>query len=390
MDSYYRPTRVEISLDALRYNYNAFRAAIPSSMQIMAVVKANAYGHGAIEIAQEAVQCGADYLGVAFLDEAIELRQAGITSPILVLGYTPPEGISAALQHNITITVYSDPVLDALAESDALQPYGKIKVHIKIDSGMGRIGLYETNTAIAFIEKALDLPGVVVEGLYTHYASADEMDKTYTYEQHHRFDRVVGYFRGKGVTFSYLHAGNSATAIEFPQLSYSLIRLGISLYGHYPSAEVNKRMIDLQPVMSFRTGVVMVKELPPDSVVSYGAIYRTQGTEQIATLPVGYADGFTRMLTSRAEVLIRGHKVPVVGRICMDQCMINVSDIPGVAVGDEVVLFGRQGTETIAADDLAEALGTINYEITCMVSNRVPRIYIRDGKPVKVVNHLLE
>lgn len=254
---------------------------------------------------------------------------------------------------------------------------------------MGRIGLHEEQTAIAFIEKALKLPGVIVEGLYTHYACADETDKSYTYEQHERFERIARHFRLKGLHFPYVHAGNSATAIDFPELSYNMVRLGISLYGLYPSVEVNRHKIDLQPVMSFKTGVVMAKMLPPNSGISYGTIYRTQGEEQIATLPVGYADGYTRMLTGRVKVLIRGRKVPVVGKICMDQCMINVTGLPDVKVGEEVVLFGQQGNERISADDLANSLGTINYEITCMVSNRVPRVYTRNGKKVKVINHLL-
>lgn len=378
---------MEISLDALRHNYGAFRKAIPATMKIMAVVKANAYGHGAIEIAQEAVDCGADYLGVAFLDEAIELRNAGVTSPILVLGYTPPEGIAAAVRHHITLTVFSDSVLDGLQAMDL--PQGSINIHIKIDTGMGRIGLPDEEAAVAFIEKALKVPGITVEGLFTHYACADETDKSYTYEQHRRFERIVEVFQSKGIDFPIVHAGNSATAIEFPELSCTMVRLGISLYGLYPSAEVNQKRVLLKPVMSFKTGVVMVKTLPPHSGISYGTIYYTEGEEHIATLPVGYADGYTRLLTSRTEVLIRGRKVPVVGKICMDQCMINVTSIPDAAVGEEVVLFGQQGDASIRADDLAEALGTINYEITCMVSNRVPRIYVKNGEAIKVVNYLL-
>ncbi|HEY0827079.1 MAG TPA: alanine racemase [Bacilli bacterium] len=403
MDSYYRPTWVEISLDALRHNYKEFRKAIPQAMKIMAVVKANGYGHGAKEVAWEALDCGADYLGVAFMDEAIELRRSGITAPILVLGYTSPEGVDLALTHDITITVFSEELLDYLEDfKNVIRPGTEraLKIHIKLDTGMGRLGLRvepnisegsrenEGQEAILFIERALKLEGVVVEGLFTHYACADETDNSYTYAQYERFGGVVEYFRAKDITFPLVHAGNSATAIQFPGLSYTMVRLGISLYGLYPSEEVNRQEVQLLPVMSFKTAVIMAKILPPHSGVSYGAIYHTSGDEQIATLPVGYADGYTRMLTGRGEVLIRGQKVPIVGRICMDQCMINVSGLPSVEVGEEVVLFGRQGDAVITADDLAKQLGTINYEITCMVSNRVPRTYIRDGQIIDVVNPL--
>lgn len=404
MDSYYRPTWVEISLDALRHNYMEFRRAIPRAMQIMAVVKANGYGHGAKEVAREALDCGADYLGVAFMDEAIELRRSGITSPILVLGYTPPEGVDLALAYDITITVFSEELLNYLKDFKKVnhpESDRSLKIHIKLDTGMGRLGLVvgssspdgsmeiEGKAAILFIERALQLEGVVVEGLFTHYACADESDESYTFVQYKRFGGIVEYFRTKDITFPILHAGNSATAIQFPGLSYTMVRLGISLYGLYPSEEVNRQEIQLLPVMSFKTAVIMVKILPPDSAVSYGAIYHTVGEERIATLPVGYADGFTRMLTGVGEVLIRGQKVPIVGRICMDQCMINVTALPPIDVGEEVVLFGCQGDAVISADDLAKQLGTINYEITCMVSNRVPRTYIRHGEIVDVVNPLL-
>lgn len=391
MDLFYRPTWVEISLDALRSNVAAFRSVLPQMMKLMTVIKANAYGHGAQEVAQEALDCGADYLGVAFLDEALELRAAGITAPILVLGYTPVEGIVPAYTHDITLTVYSDEVLEALAglHREYASVGRPMKIHVKIDTGMGRIGLHDEESAFRFIEQAIRLEGVKVEGLFTHYARADEEDKAYTLEQHRRFEAIVEHFRSRGVVFPILHAGNSATGIEFPELSYNMLRLGISLYGLYPSEEVNRRKVELLPVMSFKTKPVMIKTLPPGSGISYGTIYTTRGEEKIATLPVGYADGYTRMLTSKAEVLVCGQKVPVVGKICMDQCMINVSDVPELRLDDEVVLFGKQGSEVISADDLAAALGTINYEITCMVSSRVPRVYIRNGQPYKVVNHLL-
>lgn len=396
MEHFYRPTYVEISLDALRANIQGFQNVLGPKMQLMAVVKANGYGHGAIQVAREATACGVSHLAVAFLDEAIELREAGIETPILVLGYTPPDGLALARKYQVTLAVFSDDVLDALEKLERLEEsedqVAPLRVHIKLDTGMGRLGLHDTESARAFIRRALQLPNVQVEGLFTHYACADEADASYTNVQYAKFKQLVDEFAAEGVTFPLLHAGNSATAIQYPDLSYNMIRLGISMYGLYPSAEVNRQQIALQPVMSFKTGVVHVKTLPAGAGVSYGATYVTEQAERVATLPVGYADGFTRMLTGRAEVLVRGHKAPVIGRICMDQCIISVQhmqDVQSVQVGDEVVIFGTQGEQTITADDLAQRLGTINYEITCMVSHRVPRLYVRDGVLSSVVNPLI-
>ncbi|QGQ98444.1 alanine racemase [Paenibacillus psychroresistens] len=387
MDSFYRPTWVEISLDALQHNFHAFRQLIPVNVEIMAVVKADAYGHGAVAVAKEVMEIGAAYLAVAFLDEALELRRAGITAPILVLGYTSEQGLPLAIEYNITLNVYQPTILRALAALSS-EEY-PVNIHIKLDTGMGRLGLHDEVEAIAFIEAALALPYVNVEGIFTHYASADEADKTYTIKQHEKFDGVVQYFAKKKVGFKYIHAGNSAAAIDVPELTYNMVRLGISMYGLYPSGEVHKERIDLQPVMSLKTGVVHLKELPKGSGISYGTIYRTElESEWIATLPVGYADGFSRMLTSKAQALIHGQKVPIVGTICMDQCMINVSSVDGVQLEDEVVLLGRQGNSSITADELAVQLGTINYEITCMISHRVPRVYIRGGQVFHAVNLL--
>jgi alanine racemase len=387
VDTFYRPTWVEISLDALRHNFRSFRRLLPTEMKIMAVVKADAYGHGAVEVAKEVIENGASYLAVAFLDEALELRRAGITAPILVLGYTSKQGLALAIANKITLNIYNLDHLESIAElSSAENP---ANIHIKIDTGMGRIGLHTEREAIAFIERALELPHVHVEGLFTHYATADEEDKSYTHKQYEHFDRVVQYFTQKGVDFKFIHAGNSATAIDSPELTYNMVRLGISLYGLYPSEEVQQQKIDLQPVMSLKTGVVMLKEMPKGSGISYGSIYHTQiESERIATLPVGYADGFSRMLTGKAQALIHGQKVSIVGTICMDQCMINVTGVDQVELEDEVLLLGRQGNAVITAEELAKQLGTINYEITCMISHRVPRVYIRDGKLFNAVNLL--
>ncbi|NQX66718.1 alanine racemase [Paenibacillus alba] len=386
MDAFYRPTWVEISLDALRSNIEGFQKVLPTGMKQMAVVKADAYGHGAVEVSKEVIAAGVAYLGVAFFDEALELRNAGITAPILVLGYTPPEGVERARELDVTIAVYSR---DVLKELQAQQNQKKLKIHIKLDTGMGRLGLHTEADAIPFIEEALTLPNVQVEGLFTHYANADEVDKTYTLEQYRRFERIVSYFTDKGVEFPFIHAGNSAAAIDLPGLTYSMVRLGISMYGLYPSEDVDQAKIALKPVLSLKTGIVHLKTLPPGSGVSYGTIYHTEGDEQIGTLPIGYADGFSRMLSGKAEVLVRGKRVPVVGRICMDQCMINVTDVPDVKALDEVVLIGEQEGDRITVEDVARQLGTINYEVICMISHRVARVYVRGGERVDALNPLM-
>jgi len=385
LETFYRPTWVEVSLDALRSNIEAFRRALPADICLMAVVKADAYGHGAMKVAQEAMDCGVDYIGVAFLDEGLELRRAGVTAPILVLGYTPPEGVRPAREHDITLTVFHDELWAAL---DTIGD-GKLKVHVKIDTGMGRLGLQTEEEAVAYVERALRHPALDVEGMYTHFASADEADKSYTLAQHAKFERIAAYFRAKGVSFRYLHTGNSATGIDCPELSYNMIRLGISMYGLYPSEEVNRERIRLEPVMSIKTKMSHIKTVPAGSGISYGVIYRTEGDETIATLPIGYADGYSRMLSQKAHALVRGRRVPIVGRICMDQCMANVSSIPDPSKDEEVVILGRQGDEVVSAEELARLLGTVNYEITCMVSHRVPRVYTRGGKRVSVVNPLV-
>jgi alanine racemase len=393
LDSFYRPTWVEISLDALQHNLQGFKRVLPEGIATMAVVKADAYGHGAVGVSKEAIACGVDYLGVAFLDEALELRNAGITAPILVLGHTPPEGLEIAWQHNITLNIYRREVLDALKELRITEIFDdgskKLKVHIKLDTGMGRLGLHTEQDAIAFIEEALQLPGVEVEGLFTHYANADEQDKAYTREQYGKFERVVNHFSRQNVKFKYLHAGNSAAAIDTPGLTYNMVRLGISMYGLYPSEDVNAQTIELQPVLSLKTGIVHLKTLPPHSGISYGTIYHTKQEEQIATLPIGYADGYSRMLSNKAEAIIHGRKVPVVGRICMDQCMIDVTGIEGVELGDEVVLIGEQEGLKLTAEDVAKQLGTINYELICMISHRVARVYMRNGQRVDAINPLM-
>jgi alanine racemase len=388
----YRPTVAEISLDALTHNIQAFRNALPAGTKLLASVKANAYGHGSVEVAKEAVAAGADYLGVAFLDEALQLRNAGVAAPILVLGYTPPEGLPVARERGITLTLFREDVLRAAESLPVDGP--KLKVHVKIDTGMGRLGLRPGGEAERFLERACALPQLEVEGLFTHYAAADEADKSYTLMQAERFAQVVAYVRRNGLPPILFHAGNSAAGIDLPEHTGNMLRLGIGMYGLYPSNEVNRERVALKPVMTLKTRIVQVKAVPPGEGISYGVRYVTSMPERIGTLPVGYADGFSRMLTGKAEVLLRGRRVPVRGTICMDQCMIGLDAAeaagePPVEPGEEVVLIGRQGDACITADEVADRLGTIHYEVTCMVAARVPRVYIKEGRVVSTVNPLL-
>ncbi|MNS33607.1 Alanine racemase [compost metagenome] len=389
----YRPTQVEIDLDALQANYLAFRQALPEGMKLLACVKANAYGHGAVQVAKEMQRLGADYLSVAFLDEALELRQAGVTLPILVLGYVPPHGVQAAWENDVTIALFSEEVLTAIQEMESSKFPGKLKVHIKVDSGMGRLGLLPGEKLTRFVGEAMAVPHVEVEGLFTHYATADEEDKTYTLEQYRRFQGACEALREQGYEIPIIHTGNSAVAVDMPQISCDMVRIGISLYGLYPSAEVEQTKVKLSPVLTLKTQVVFVKTLPPHSGISYGIRYATESEELIGTLPIGYADGYSRMLTGKAQVLIRGCRVPVVGTICMDQCMVSLQTFAGTAeeiqAGEEVVLIGQQRGETITAGELASELGTIHYEIICMLAHRIPRLYTRSGVPELRVNPLV-
>lgn len=389
----YRPTQAVIDLDALYSNYRKFREVLPAEMKLLACVKANAYGHGAVTIARELERVGADYLSVAFLDEALELRSAGITMPILVLGYTPPHGVRKAWEHRITLTVFSDEVLEAIERLDPTEFDHKLQVHVKIDSGMGRLGLLTAEEAVSFILRLRQLSHVEVEGLFTHFATADERDKSYTLEQYGRFQVVVDALRKEGIEIPVIHTGNSAIAIDMPELSVNMVRIGISIYGLYPSDEVGKERIELSPILTLKTEIVWVKTLPPNSAISYGARYVTSSKEIIGTLPIGYADGYSRMLGGKAQVLIRGRRVPVVGTICMDQCMVSLEALADEAeeiqAGEEVVLIGQQSGSVITADELATKLGTIPYELVCMLAHRVVRVYVRSGEPVTAVNALL-
>ncbi len=377
-----RPAWAEINLDNLAFNLKEFRSKINNSTRIMAVVKADGYGHGAVEVARTAVKNGSDILGVGFLDEGIELRKAGIHTPILILGYTPPEQVGSLLDYNLTPTVFDLDLARALA-GEAQKRDERVKVHVKVDTGMGRLGIFSWEEAASFIEELRQFSSIEIEGLFTHFATADEGDKTITLQQFSKYRKMVEFLSGKGIEIPLKHVANSAAAMDLAETHLDMVRLGISLYGLYPSAEVQREGVNLKPVMSLKTKIIQLKKVPAGTGISYGRTYYTREESWIASLPLGYGDGYFRMLSGKSLVLIKGKRYPVIGRICMDHMMVDLGkELPGVKVGDEVVVIGRQGSDSIAAEEIATLLGTINYEVTCAVSKRIPRVYIKNNKVI--------
>jgi len=377
-----RPAWVEINLDHIVHNVNQFRQLAAPETQIMAVVKADGYGHGAAVVGKTALASGAESLAVAFVEEGIYLRQAGIDAPILLLGYTDPVQFATLIKYNLTPTVFDFPTAAEFSKQ-ALAAGAVLPLHLKVDTGMGRVGLLPTEAA-AVTEQIAGLPALKIEGLFTHLASAEDEDQSYTEEQLNKFNQIIETLKAKNINFPLIHAANSAAALNLPGARYNLIRLGLALYGHYPAAALSKCGITLKPALTFKSRLVMVKKLPPGSCISYGCTYKTAATELIATVPVGYADGYSRLLSNKGEVLIRGIRVPVVGRVCMDHLMVNVTHIPGAQRGDEVVLYGSQGAEQIPVEEAAAKIGTVNYELLCAVDKRVSRFYYRDSRLVAI------
>lgn len=379
----------EVSLDNIAHNIGEIKRMVGKNTEIMAVVKADAYGHGVMEVAGTVLENGASRLGVSTLDEAIQLRENGIDAPILVLSYTSPERADEILDFNVTQAVFSHDIAEALSAS-AVKKGKNVKIHIKVDTGMTRVGFMPGYSAVKNIERISKLPGIVIEGLFTHFASADEKDTSYTEMQFERFTSIIDELARIGIHIPVKHCCNSAATLRFPEMRLDMVRPGIAVYGLYPSDDVDWGMVELKPAMAFKANVGMVKNVEKNTFVSYGRIFKTTRESIIATIPVGYADGFARRLTGRGRVLIRGRHAPVVGRVCMDQCMIDVTGIEEVSVGDEVVIFGSQGQNRISVEEIAGMMGTINYEVVCIVGKRIPRVYIREGKVKSVRNYLID
>lgn len=369
-------TYIEVDLDAVAHNAQAIKAHIGPHVHLIAVVKANAYGHGMVEVARTALQHGASWLAVGRVDEGIALRDAGITAPILVMGYTLPGDIEDAVVRALTLTVADLASVEAV--STLARRLGRIiPVHIKVDTGMGRFGVLP-DEVLPFVARVSALSGVRIEGLFTHFAVADLADKEYTWHQFRVFQRVRVELEAAQYQIPVYHVANSAAMLDLPEMHLDAVRVGIALYGLPPSGEV-ATTVPLRPALSLKSHVARVRTLPAGSSISYGRTYITQRDTPVALVPVGYGDGYHRVLSNRGMVLINGRRAPIVGRICMDQFVVDISQVGPVELNSEVVLIGRQGDECITAEEVATWAETINYEIVTGLSPRVPRLYVGAG-----------
>ncbi len=380
-------TWAEIDLDALKFNIEEIRKITDKNAMVMAVVKADGYGHGAVECSKLLLENGADRLAVSCFDEAVQLRRAGIDAPILILGASFDEETDGIVENDITACVFSYDFAKVLSES-AKKHSKTAKIHIKIDTGMSRLGYVAADDDEKVVDEILrisKLSGIEIEGIFSHLSTADEADKEYTELQFERFCTLCELLEKRGIVIPVKHIANSAAIMMYPKMHLDMVRAGNIIYGLYPSDEVDKSRLELKKVMRLKSRITMVKELMEDRGVSYGKMYITERKTKIATVPVGYADGYTRMLNGKAKMIANGTPVDVIGKICMDQCMIDVTNVHNIKAGDEVVIFGA---DTVTADTLAKNIGTINYEIVCMISKRIPRIYIKDGRTVRTLNYL--
>jgi alanine racemase len=373
-------TWAEIDLDAIAHNARLLKDRAGSGCELMVAVKANAYGHGAIPVSKAALAGGASRLAVSRTEEGIELRRAGIDAPILLLSYTLPGESDAIVHWNLTSTVNSKSQAKALAEAATVQGRA-LPIHVKVDTGMSRYGVLP-NEMLEFVRFLSELPGLILEGLYTHFAVADLSDKAFTRDQFNTFKHVVERLEASGFSFPLKHVSNSAATIDLPEMALGMVRCGIALYGLRPSAEVDPA-VALRTALTLKSRVARVRMLPAGASISYGRTYVTEGPTRVALIPVGYGDGYHRILSNRGAVLIRGKRAPILGRVCMDQFVVNVTDIPGIRLHDEVVLIGRQGEGHIPAEEVAHWAETINYEVTTSVTPRVTRIYLRRGRIVE-------
>jgi alanine racemase len=368
-----RPAWVEVDLQAIAENLEAIRHKV-GPRKIMGTVKANAYGHGLVEVARLLETEGIDMLGVSILDEAEDVRTAGIRTPILMMGTILPEEADRTIELGVTPTLNSFTVAESIAGAGRKRGR-RIKAHVKIDTGMGRFGELP-DAAINYVGRLQALEYLQIEGIYTHFPVADEQNDSFTLEQIEQFKRVIHDLEEKGFHIPVQHAANSSAILNYPESYFNMVRPGDALYGLYPSEKVDKS-IRLKPALSWKSRILTLKQVPEDWSISYGRTYITPTEKRIAIIPVGYADGYNRRLSNKGQVLIRSQRAPVIGLVCMDQFMVDVTHIPDVTIGDEVVLIGQQGDREITADDLASQLRTINYEIICGIAHRVPRVYTK-------------
>lgn len=393
MNHFLKRTWAEVNLDALDHNFDVIRAAVDPKTKICCVVKADAYGHGAPIVSREFEKKGADWFAVSNLEEASQLRRAGIARPILILGYTPPQMAERLHELQISQSVFSLEYGQEL--SDCVAAAGvQINIHIKLDSGMSRIGfLYQQPErdaeSLAEIERVCKMPGLVPEGIFTHFSVADDgaNGEDFTLRQYHCFDGAIKQLRARGIAFVLRHCSNSGAIVDYPQLDLDMVRPGVILYGLMPSEQM-RRGLDLQPAMELKTVISQLKTVEPGTSVSYGREFVTDRRTTLATVPIGYADGYPRRLHDRADMLVCGRRARVVGRVCMDQVMLDVTGIPGVHPGMTITIWGRDGGSELRVDEVAALDGTIHYEMICLVGKRVPRVFLRGGKPVGQLNYI--
>lgn len=384
MNEYYR-IEARVNLDAICNNIDEVRRNINTDTKIMAVIKADGYGHGAVALAT-ALKDKVDAYGIAIIEEGIELRRAGFEKPILVLGFTPHQLYDELLKYDIIQTVFQYDMAKRL--SDTAVSLGKqAKIHIKVDTGMTRIGFKDTDESIQTIKEISKLSNITIDGIYTHFASADEEDKTSARKQLSRFLIFADKLEKEGIHIPVKHVSNSASIIDLPESNLDMVRSGIITYGMYPSDKVNKNRLMLQPALTLISNVVYVKSVEAGTGISYNSTYITEQDSVIATIPVGYGDGYPRQLSSKGRVLIHGKSAPIVGRVCMDQFMVDVTDIPDVKEGDKVTLIGQNGDESISIEEVANLAGSFNYELVCDIGKRVPRVYYKEGKKVGTADY---
>lgn len=383
----YSRVYAKIDLDAIAYNMEQMKQNIRPETKVMAVIKADGYGHGAVQIAEMMERWNYIWgFAVATLDEAVVLRTEGIQKPILVLGCVFPDQYMEMLKHEIRMNIYTEEMAESISRMAARE--GKTAyMHIKLDTGMSRLGFGINEQSAETIKRISKMPNVNMEGIFTHFTKSDEKDKSFTKKQIQEFVWMTERLKEKNVRFAYEHCSNSAGIIDVPEANFDIVRAGISTYGLYPSEEVDKTNVKLKPALALKSHVAFVKEIESGTPVSYGGTFVAKEKMKIATIPVGYADGYPRSLSNKGYVLIRGKKAPILGRVCMDQFMVDVTQIEGVSFGDKVTMIGKDGNEILPVEVLSELSGRFNYEFVCDLGKRIPRVYVRDGKIAEQVDY---
>ena len=381
---YFR-TQAKIDLDAVEYNYNNTRAKLPQGCKLLGVIKADAYGHGAVELARF-LENKCDFFGVACIEEAVELKKAGIKAPILILGYVAPAFYDLVVKYDIRIPVFSYDTAKALSD-EAVKQGKTVPFHFCIDTGMSRIGFQVNEESADICKQICTLPNIEAEGLFSHFATADESDLTKALAQREKYKTFVEMLESRGIQIPIKHLNNSAGIMNFDEY-FDMCRMGIILYGLYPSEEVDKSLLDIKPVMSWLTHISHIKTLEAGREVSYGGTFKTTEPRVIATIPVGYADGYPRCLSNKGRVIINGQYAPIVGRVCMDQFMVDVTDVDGAELDSIVTLVGKDGDAELSMEEVSNAAYSFNYELPCRVARRVPRTYYKDGKFIKATNYM--